>query len=155
MTDSSNFREIERRFLVAVVPEEVKHSPFVNVEQGYISGHPVTVRIRRISNEGCFLTVKRGGLPNREEREIPLNDAQFAVLWPITEGWRIEKTRYRHSFGALLIELDVFHGRHKGLIIAEVEFPDMDAAIHFTSPEWFGEEITQNSAYSNSRLAEA
>ncbi len=148
-----NYREIERRFLVDQIPADVLESPSSNVEQGYLSGYPLTVRIRRISEGESFLTIKRGDPANREEREIALDDAQFETLWPMTEGWRIEKTRHRHPFGECLIELDIFSGRHHGLVIAEVEFPSTEAAAAFVAPGWFGAEVTHNPAYSNASLA--
>lgn len=154
-SESPEFREIERRFLVDVVPAAVLTSPFSGVEQGYLSGYPVTVRLRRVigAGQGAFLTVKRGVLPNREEREVALTSDQFDVLWPATAGWRIEKTRYRFPLGEYVVELDVFCGIHTGLVIAEVEFPNLITADAFIPPDWFGLEITHDSAYSNARLA--
>ncbi len=155
MSKLLEFREIERRFLVDAVPTEVLMSPSSRVEQGYLSGHPVTVRLRRVIGvgEGAFLTVKRGRLPDREEREVALTPAQFDVLWPATDGWRIEKTRYYFPLEDDVVELDVFCGLHEGLVIAEVEFQNPTAAEAFIPPDWFGQEITHDSTYSNARLA--
>lgn len=114
----------------------------------------MTVRLRKIEHEGCYLTVKRGSLENREEREVVLSDDQFAVLWPLTEGWRLEKRRYRHAWNGHLIEVDIFSGKHTGLVIAEVEFSSTSAAVGFAPPAWFGREITGEKNFSNARLAE-
>jgi CYTH domain-containing protein len=151
---SAEFREIERRFLLGHVPDEVLASPSVLIEQGYISGHPVTIRLRNIEGEGGFLTVKRGTLPDREEREVQLTPEQFKVLWPITEGWRLEKRRYRFAMDEHVVEVDVFSGRHSGLVIAEVEFRSHSAATLFTPPPWFGREITEEKNFSNAKLSE-
>ncbi|MFY8216282.1 MAG: CYTH domain-containing protein [Chthoniobacterales bacterium] len=148
------FREIERRFLLDHVPEDVLASPSVLIEQGYIAGHPVTVRLRSIESEGVFLTVKRGNLPDREEREVQLTQEQFEVLWPVTAGWRLEKRRYRVAWAEHVIEVDVFSGRHTGLVIAEVEFRSNSAADQFTPPPWFGREITGEKNFSNAKLSE-
>jgi len=155
MSKPSEFREIERRFLVDAVPADVLASPSSRVEQGYLSGHPVTVRLRRVigDGQGVFLTIKRGGLPNREEREVVLTSDQFEVLWPATDGWRIEKIRYHYPLGDLVVELDVFCGAHTGLVIAEVEFPDPITAHGFFPLDWFAQEITRDSTFSNARLA--
>lgn len=153
---SESFCEIERRFLLASVPEFViTHGQPAELAQGYLAGHPVTVRLRRVGNDAFFLTVKRGALPSREEREVGLSQVQFDALWPMTEGWRIEKIRHSFPFEDVLIEVDVFRERHAGLIIAEVEFPSLDAATAFAPPSWFGREITDDSSYANSRLARA
>jgi len=151
---AEGFREIERRFILEVVPEEVLSSPSVLIQQGYITGHPVTVRLRKIEDEGVFLTVKRGSLPNREEREVHLTHEQFEVLWPVTEGWRLEKRRYRCPWNEHVIEVDVFDGRHLGLIIAEVEFETVIASEQFTPPSWFGREITDDKNFSNAKLSQ-
>ncbi len=55
----------------------------------------------------------------------------------------------------LTVEMDVFEGAYKGLILAEVEFPTEAAALAFTPPDWFGRDVTFTGEYSNSRLATA
>ena len=34
------------------------------------------------------------------------------------------------------IEIDVYTGRHDGLVVAEVEFPDEKSCAAFKPPEW-------------------
>ena len=55
----------------------------------------------------------------------------------------------------LVIELDVFEGTYAGLVLAEVEFPTVEAAEHFTPPAWFGRDVTFSGGYQNSRLSTA
>jgi CYTH domain-containing protein len=45
----------------------------------------------------------------------------FETLWPLTEGRRIEKTRYELPHGDVTIELDEFGGDLEGLLLAEAE----------------------------------
>ena len=68
----------------------------------------------------------------------------------------IKKTRYKKPISGteLVIELDVFSGTYEGLMLAEVEFPDMEAAEHFVPPAWFGEDVTLSGKYQNSRLSQ-
>ena len=47
----------------------------------------------------------------------------------------------------------MFGGDLAPLIIAEVEFPTVEAANAFVPPEWFGEDVTEDPAYSNSNLS--
>ncbi len=76
------------------------------------------------------------------------------MLWPLTEGRRLEKRRYAIPFGdGLTIELDVYHGRLGGLLTAEVEFDTPAAASAFAPPDWFGRELTDDPHYKNKRLA--
>jgi adenylate cyclase len=101
-----------------------------------------------------YLTVKSGGGRVRVEEEIEIDDGRFERLWPLTEGRRIEKTRYEVPAGdGLTIELDVYTGDLDGLVTAEVEFDSEDAADAFTAPEWLGEDITEDKRYKNQRLA--
>jgi len=72
----------------------------------------------------------------------------------LTEGLRIEKTRYELAYFEATIELDQFHGRLAGLVVAEVEFESEDASRNFEPPDWFGREVTDDGSYSNRRLAE-
>jgi len=44
----------------------------------------------------------------------------------------------------------MFHGRHEGLIIAELELTSEDEL--FDRPEWLGEDVTGRPEYYNSNL---
>jgi adenylate cyclase len=102
----------------------------------------------------AYLTVKSGGGRVRVEEEIEIDDGRFERLWPLTEGRRIEKTRYEiPADGGLTIELDVYTGALDGLVTAEVEFGSEEAADAYEPPEWLGEDITEDLRYKNQRLA--
>lgn len=146
-------REIERRFLIPNPPANPGRFPSRLVEQGYLASGATTVRLRRDGATQFFLTVKRGVFPETEEREVELSPAQFDMLWPLTSGRRIRKTRHAIPHEAHTIELDFFHGIHEGLRIAEVEFADTTACEAFVPPDWFGDEITGQREYSNAALA--
>jgi adenylate cyclase len=49
-----------------------------------------------------------------------------------------------------LWEIDVFHGKHNGLILAEIELGSIDEEVEL--PTWIGEEVTENPAYLNVQL---
>ena len=122
--------EIERKFLVEQLPADLGTHPSDRIEQGYIAitEDDVEIRIRRYGDE-AFLTIKSGGGEERLEEEIEIDDERFRSLWPLTEGRRVSKRRYRIPCepGAL-IELDVYDGALEGLITAEVEFDSSAAA---------------------------
>jgi adenylate cyclase len=90
---------------------------------------------------------------SRREVEIELRQDQFEELWPLTEGKRVEKTRYFIEHAPYTIELDVFEGDLEGLVVAEVEFGSEEEAEKFTPPDWFVKEVTWDSRYQNSNLA--
>lgn len=145
--------EIERKFLIHTLPENLETYPHKEIAQGYICTDPV-VRIRR-SNDSYILTCKSKGLMAREEFELPLSKEAFEHLKPKTDGIFIEKTRYLIPFDKeLTIELDVFYGVHAPLVLAEVEFPSIEEANAFVPPSWFGEDVTHSSKYHNSTLSQ-
>lgn len=147
--------EIERKWLVTRAPAEALEAPSEAIEQGYLTlgSDEAETRVRR-RGERCFLTVKSGGGLSRAEHEIELTAAQFAALWPATEGARVLKRRHLVPGEAgRVIELDVFEGELRGLIVAEVEFDDPWGAESFAPPYWFGREVTDDPAYRNQRLA--
>lgn len=41
----------------------------------------------------------------------------------------------------------------EGLRYAEVEFPSEEAAMAFTAPDWFGQDVTEAGIYQNSALS--
>jgi CYTH domain-containing protein len=84
---------------------------------------------------------------------VPLTAEQFATLWPATEGKRLSKTRYEIPLGERVVEIDIYRGKHEGLVVAEVEFDDEEAALNFQPPDWLGDDVTGDPRYSNQLLA--
>ena len=147
-------REIERKFLLKQLPEKLKHARRCVIAQGYLATEPGGRHVRlRKKGKTASLTFKVGRGAHREEREIKLSPKQFALLWPATIGRRLYKLRYEMPWKNFLIEIDIYRRKHKGLVVAEVEFPNRTACRKFKAPEWFGREVTGNKRYSNIRLA--
>lgn len=144
--------EIERKFLVAEVPEDLSIASRDEIAQGYLATGDHQVRLRR-QGDRTLLTAKRGGGLVRDEVEIPLEEESFERLWPLTEGRRLKKERLTATVDGHTVEVDVYRGRLAGLIVAEVEFEDLGAAHAFVPPPWFGRELTDDTRYSNQRLA--
>ena len=145
--------EIERKFLVKNIPEQLEQYPFHTLEQGYLNTDPV-VRVRR-EDDNYYLTYKGKGFLVREEYNLPLNADAYAHLVEKADGNIIRKKRYLIPIegSQLTIELDVFDTPFAPLILAEVEFESIEQAQAFVPPEWFGEDVTENREYSNSNLS--
>jgi adenylate cyclase len=144
--------EIERKFLVEQVPPEVEIGSETEIAQGYLATGEAQVRLRRQGN-ATLLTAKRGRGLARDEVEVTLASEPFEELWPLTEGRRLEKSRLTTTVDGRTVEIDVYKGRLAGLIVAEVEFDDVEAARAFTPPPWFSRELSDDARYSNQRLA--
>ena len=152
--ETDRHREIERKFLVRKLPEDMATYPSTEISQGYLVSldDGLQVRLRKKSDQ-YSLTYKRGLGNVREEREVALTAEQFATLWPATEGKRLVKTRYEIPCGDRIVEIDLYGGKHEGLVVAEVEFDDETSALNFQRPDWLGEDVTGDPRYSNQLLA--
>lgn len=144
--------EIERKYLIHNLPDNLESYPQKKIEQGYLCTSPV-VRIRR-QNEEYFLTYKSDGLMSREEYNLPLTKKAYEHLKPKADGYIISKTRYLIPLDDThTIELDVFDAPFAPLYMAEVEFTTIEEAENFTPPEWFGEDVTFDGSYHNSAMS--
>lgn len=144
--------EIERKYLIPEIPNNLHITKTRELEQGYLCTSPV-VRIRKDNNQ-YELTYKSSGLMVRQEYNLPLTKEAYEHLREKADGRPIVKTRHEIPLDDChKIELDIFHGDLAPLILAEVEFADEDEANQFTPPEWFGEDVTFSSRYHNSNLS--
>ncbi|WZL81780.1 CYTH domain-containing protein [Vallitaleaceae bacterium 9-2] len=144
--------EIEKKYLIPKLPDNLATYPHRQIKQGYISTFPV-IRIRQIDNQ-YILTIKGKGLLEREEHELEISREEFEHLSLKVEGLIIHKTRYYIAYKDYTIELDLFHDDYDGLQLAEVEFDTRHAAETFIPPDWFGEDVTNDKRYHNSFLSQ-
>lgn len=142
--------EIERKFLIKELPDLSKYE-YHDIEQAYVLTNPV-IRARK-KDSSYILTVKGQGKMAREEFELPLTEEAFAQLKSKAEGIVITKRRYLIPYGEYTIELDIFGGSLTGLNMAEVEFESVEAAESFTGPDWFAEDVTEDTSYHNSNMS--
>lgn len=146
--------EIERKFLV-------KSNHFLKlfkvknrIVQGYLSSVPErTVRVR-IKGEKGYLTIKgkgnESGLTRIEwEKEIDVKEAE--QLLQLCESGVIDKIRYEIESANHIIEVDIFEGENKGLIMAEIELKSEDES--YEKPDWLGIEVTGDKKYYNAYLS--
>lgn len=144
--------EIERKFLVNGDGWRAGVQRRCDIRQGYLSVSDVTTVRVRIQDDTAQLTVKSAGAgPSRQEFEYSIPRAEAEALLTMRTGRIIEKRRYIVPAGALRWEIDVFAGELEGLVIAEIELPDVAAG--FGRPHWLGEEVTGDIRYGNSWLA--
>ena len=139
--------EIERKYLVKTLPDNLEQYPHYEIEQAYLCTSP-TLRIRRMGDE-YILTVKERiineskAIHNREE-EFSLSPDSYKRLLAKCDSGHIAKTRYK---------IDLYRQTNEGLLLVEVEFPNTDTANSFIPPDWFGEDVSADPMYRNSFLA--
>lgn len=152
--------EIERKYLIGkdLIPFSLSSYPSHIIEQAYLCTSPV-VRVRK-EDDKYYMTYKGQGLMVREEYNLPLTNEAYDHLLKKADGNIITKTRYliplkENSLNKdLLIELDVFEGAFEGLYLAEIEFSSEEDANNFTPPNWFGEDVTFDGKYHNSKMSQ-
>ncbi len=147
--------EIERKWKIRRIPDDLSRYTCHTMEQAYLSVSP-TVRIRR--EDGIFYLTYKGTGDNdiaHTEYNLPLTKQSYDHLMEKHDGIIIKKKRYviPISDTDLNIELDIFDPPYEGLIIAEVEFPSVEMAKEFNEPDWFLEDVTHDPKYKNSSLA--
>lgn len=144
--------EIERKFLVKTMPDNLDSYQSKQIAQGYLNYSPV-VRIRK-SDDEYYMTYKGSGLMAREEYNLPLTQEAFEHMLAKIDGLLIEKTRYLIPLeNGLTAELDIFHGTLAPLRMIEVEFQSVEEADSFVAPDWFGDDVTRSGKYHNSYLS--
>lgn len=165
--------EIEKKFTVKKLPDDLKRYAYHHIEQGYLNVHPA-IRVRQ-EDDHYYMTYKgANGIMAKEEYNMDLDEASYKHMLKKADGNIITKKRYliplnEDAFskeyldehkedakafwdGNIKIELDVFEGFFEGLIIAEVEFPSIEAADNYKPADWFEKEVTGMKEYSNAQL---
>ncbi len=145
--------ENERRFRVdAARCPPLAGVPVVRIEDRYLPD--TRLRLRRVMGEGVAPIYK---LCRKYLSEDPysgpianlyLSAAEYAQL-AVLPAAIIDKRRYRvDGFG-----IDVFEGRHAGLILAEIEAETRAALLAVVPPVWAAAEVTDDLRYTGAALA--
>jgi adenylate cyclase len=145
--------EIEHKFLLANNDwcEHIRRS--VKYRQGYLSSVATSSIRIRISDEHAWLNIKSatvGTHRHEYEYEIPLPDAN-EIITNLCRKPIIEKTRHIVIDDGNTWEIDEFEGDNQGLIVAEIELPEI--GLDFAKPHWLGKEVTHDLRYYNNNLA--
>ncbi len=148
---TNNF-EIERKYLVKQLPENLEKYKHSELEQAYISTKP-TIRIRKKDSE-YILTVKGKGNIKKVEYELNISKEEYENLFNKVEGKIVKKTRYFIPLeNELIAEFDIYHDFLEGHFTVEVEFPNEKICDDFIKPYWFGEDVSLDKRYTNASLS--
>lgn len=146
--------EIERKFLLRNDEWRREVVRYEIMRQGYLANDArCSVRVR-IAGEEATLNIKSAtlGIARSEfEYPLPLADAREMLILFCADR-SLDKVRYYVPRGRHVWEIDVFEGRNRGLVVAEIELSDEDEP--FDLPSWLGAEVSADPRYYNSRLIE-
>ena len=155
----SNNKEIEIKHLVKRVPKGLDRHQSADIRQGYlIKEDEVVLRVRTAAwssgEKTGFITVKGKGDKVRDEYEMEI-PYLYALVFLGKCSHVLEKIRYiipsiqsTCNETGHTIELDIFQGSLKGLVLAEVEFESEFQSLSCV-PDWFGDDVTDRKDYSN------
>lgn len=155
-------KEIERKYAIKYLPEGIKIEAVKKIEQVFIYHDGNTlIRLRKIEENQTVnyrYTVKtKGDIENdnsyqigqRYEIESNITKEYYEKLLPRKISNKITKTRMVVPIqNKLKVEIDIYDDYLEGLLTAEVEFPNEEAANEFEKPDWLGEEL----GYQNYRI---
>ncbi len=143
--------EIEHKYLVIDHSFEEMACERHEIEQGYLCRDKGrTVRVR-ICDEQAFITIKGPSLDAARaefEYSIPLRDAKRLLALCVPPV--IRKTRCIVVYEGNRWEVDTFHDRLDGLVMAEIELPAVDC--QYKKPPFVGRDVTSDRRFYNSQL---
>ena len=143
--------EIERKWTIKKLPENLEQYDYHIIEQAYLTTNPV-VRVRR-EDDTYYMTYKGKGFLAREEYNLPLTEEAYNTLKSKADGNVICKKRVLIPIEPYTIELDIFDAPFAPLVIAEIEFPSIEEAKAFEALDWFDEDVTEDPKYHNSNMS--
>jgi adenylate cyclase len=154
--------EIEYKYKVASADwrEDIRRA--VQMRQGYFeTADDSTVRVRLVepvdpeggADPAGELTIKglpTGGVRPEFEYTIPPEDVE-RMLELFCGDRQVRKVRHYVDHAGHEWVVDVFEGRHEGLVLAEIELDAPDEA--YAEPDWVGEDVTGDRSFTNAALA--
>jgi CYTH domain-containing protein len=139
--------ELEKTYLLKRLPKGLDRCRKERMTDIYIpktAKHPI-IRIRRIGDQYEITKkspVQEGDSSIQDEHTIGLTKEEHAALARVS-GKRLDKTRYRFIHNGIMGEIDIFHGRLKGLALADFEFESRMEMKAFRPPNFCLADVTQ------------
>lgn len=150
-------KEIERKYAVKSLPNEIIISKIIDIEQAYIYKDINTIiRIRKVTDRkekttNYIYTIKTKGdieyknnydLASKYEIESNISEEEYNKLMERKISNVINKTRIVVPIEEnLKVEIDIYYDYLDGLLTAEIEFPNEEMAKTYQKPAWLGEEL--------------
>ncbi len=145
--------EREQRWTLTRVPTDAQ--PACEILDRYIIG--TNLRLRRVET-GQDITLKLCQKIRTEPTDpevvkltnIYLSVTEYAVLATLPAA-ELRKTRWRLKCNGATVSVDEFHGRHRGLLLAEVELGIIEKRMR--TPAFAVREVTNDDRFSGGALA--
>jgi len=152
--------EVERRYLMNKIPAELLDKP-----QGWLITDryfPDTrLRLRQMQSVAGKEKIYKLTQKYRSEIQKPyettitnlyLTEAEYDHL-KVLEAKVLQKRRYLHKASRRTFSIDVFEGRHQGLILAEIELENQSEADQVVLPSFALGDVTADPFFTGGNLA--
>lgn len=119
-----------RRFRLTGLPERLQNQSSTLVDEGWLPGKEIEDCVRRERSEGTvrhYRLVRVGS----ETKRTRISRRVFASLWPLTNGRRLQKSRYEVTEGDRIWRVDDLGGN---VVLAETEATPGDEELRL--PDW-------------------
>ncbi len=152
--------EVEHRYLLSKIPDGVSDNPKGwRITDRYFPDTRLRLRhMQSLSGDEPVykLTQKyRSETQNAYEATITnmyLTEAEYNLL-TVLEGTVLKKTRYPYTQSGYSLSIDVFEGRHQGLILADMELETKAGADEFALPSFVLRDVTEDPFFTGGNLA--
>lgn len=151
-------KEIERKYAIKYIPDDLKIEKVMNIEQAYIYHDKNTlIRIRKnellnsnmatkyiytVKTKGDIKNSKENNISSKYEIESNIEKEYYEKLLKSKISNIINKTRIVAPISNnLKAEIDIYYDYLEGLVTLEVEFPTEKEAAEFEKSDWIGEEL--------------
>ena len=151
--------ELERRWLLAKLPDALQNSQnYQLIEDRYITGTPL--RLRHMTDASGQVTALKLTQKYQADDQTAyattitnfyLDDASYALLETLPARLLV-KRRYKLVDGRFQFSIDQFRGSLEGLVLAEIEQPDMESLHAIPQPAFAHHEVTEYSRFTGGEL---
>ena len=151
--------EVEYRYLLNRVPEDLLD----NANSWLITDHYFPnsrLRLRHMKsvsgNEDIYKLTQKYRTETQDTYEttitnIYLTEAEYKLLESL-EAKILQKKRYPYTMPNYSLSIDVFEGRHQGLILAEMELENKAEVNPFVLPSFVIKEVTDDPFFTGGKL---
>ncbi len=153
--------ELERRWLLDTLPASLENSSDYHlITDRYAVGTPL--RLRRMENAvrqvvALKLTQKYQAADQSAYAttitNLYLDDPSYELLLSLPARI-LTKRRYPLQNGRYKFSIDQFYGPLTGLLLAEIEQPDMDSLLQIPHPSFVLREVTEEPAFTGGELVQ-
>ena len=151
--------EVECRYLLNKIPDDLLDSPkgWLIIDRYFPDTRLRLRHMQSVSgNENIYkLTQKyRSETQNAYETTITniyLSEAEYSHFESL-KAKILKKTRYPYTAQSYSFSIDVFEGRHQGLILAEMEFEKKAEVVEFVLPSVIFKDVTDDQFFADGNL---